>query len=128
MSEGIALWGGLECSVARIGDEFRDQFADTGHRIRNRDLHAVADLGIRTLRYPVLWESVSPDDPETCDWSWHDRQMDTLRRSGIAPIVGLVHHGSGPRYTHLRDPHFADGMAALPDSACDRGSASGLHA
>ena len=111
MSDRIALWGGLECSVTRIGDTFRDQFADTGHRARTEDLQAVAELGIRTLRYPVLWESVAPHDPSICDWTWHDRQMETLRTLGIAPIVGLIHHGSGPHYTHLFDPNFADGLA-----------------
>ena len=30
-------------------------------------------------------------------WAWHDRQLDALRRRGIAPIAGLVHHGAGPR-------------------------------
>lgn len=111
MSGRLELWGGLECSIARIGDEFRDQFSDTGHHARLADLDAVARLGIRTLRYPVLWESVSPDDPDRCEWSWHDERMEKLRTLGIAPIVGLVHHGSGPRYTDLLDPGFAEGLA-----------------
>lgn len=111
MSAKLALWGGLECSVARIGDEFRDQFKDTGHHGRLTDLDAIAALGIRTVRYPVLWESVSPEHPDVCDWSWHDERMAHLQSLGITPIVGLVHHGSGPRYTNLLDPDFAAGLA-----------------
>ena len=34
----IEIWGGLECTVARIGDEFRDLLVETGHRDRPEDL------------------------------------------------------------------------------------------
>ncbi|HEU4705067.1 MAG TPA: family 1 glycosylhydrolase, partial [Sphingomicrobium sp.] len=34
-----------------------------------------------------------------------------LRELGIKVIGGLVHHGSGPRYTHLLDPEFPDLLA-----------------
>jgi dTDP-4-dehydrorhamnose reductase len=59
-----ALWGGFECSVVRIGDDYRNQFEETGRQHHMADLDAIAALGIRTLRYPVLWETVSPDTPE----------------------------------------------------------------
>jgi dTDP-4-dehydrorhamnose reductase len=32
---------------------------------------------------------------------------------GVRPIVGLVHHGSGPRHTSLVDPAFPDKLAAF---------------
>jgi dTDP-4-dehydrorhamnose reductase len=32
---------------------------------------------------------------------------------GITPIVGLVHHGSGPKYTSLTDPDFPVQLAAF---------------
>ncbi|AWN37160.1 sugar nucleotide-binding protein [Methylobacterium radiodurans] len=102
----LEVWGGVECSVVRIRNAYRDQVAETGHRDRPEDLDAIAALGIRTLRYPILWESVAPDDPETCDWSWHDARLARLRALGIDVIAGLVHHGSGPRYTSLADPNF----------------------
>lgn len=111
MNAKLELWGGLECSVARIGNDFRDQFKDTGHYARLSDLDAIAALGIRTLRYPILWESVAPDHPDQCDWSWHDERMAHLKSLDITTIVGLVHHGSGPRYTNLLDPGFAAGLA-----------------
>jgi dTDP-4-dehydrorhamnose reductase len=102
----LELWGGIECTVARLGDKFRNQLAETGHTDRIGDLEAIAALGIRTLRYPVLWETISPDHPEQCDWRWHDERLTKLHALGIKPIAGLVHHGSGPRYTSLLDPAF----------------------
>lgn len=117
---GLELWGGFECTVVRLGDSYRDQFAETGHFDRIEDLEAIAGLGIRTLRYPVLWENVAPDDPETRDWSWHDERLGRLKDLGITPIVGLVHHGSGPRYTDLLDPLFAQGLARHAGAVAER--------
>jgi dTDP-4-dehydrorhamnose reductase len=105
------LWGGIECTVARVHDTVRDQARETGHRERERDLDQIAALGIRTLRYPVLWETISPDAPDQCDWSWHDQRLSRMRELGISPIAGLVHHGSGPRYTSLADPAFPELLA-----------------
>lgn len=92
--------------MVRIRETYRDQVEETGHTDRVGDLDAIAALGIRTLRYPVLWEAVSPDHPDQCDWRWHDTRLERLRELGVAPIAGLVHHGSGPRYTSLLDPDF----------------------
>jgi dTDP-4-dehydrorhamnose reductase len=107
----LALWGGPECTVVQIGNGFRNQIEETGHLHRPDDLDAIAALGIRTLRYPVAWESVAPDHPDTCDWSWSDGRFARLRELGIQPIAGLVHHGSGPRYTSLIDPAFPELLA-----------------
>ncbi|MBY0336684.1 MAG: family 1 glycosylhydrolase [Acetobacteraceae bacterium] len=106
------LWGGLECTVVRVNGTMRDQFQDTGHTDRICDLERVADLGIRTLRYPVGWERVAPDQPDELDWAWHDERLAELRRLGIRPILGLLHHGSGPAYTCLSDPAFPEKLAA----------------
>ncbi|MGN6388546.1 MAG: family 1 glycosylhydrolase, partial [Burkholderiaceae bacterium] len=102
----LELWGGLECTVARIQDSFRDQIRETRHYDRIEDLDTIAALGIRTLRYPVVWETVAPEHPDRMDWRWHDARLARLRELGVAPIAGLVHHGSGPRYTSLVDPAF----------------------
>ena len=102
----LELWGGVECTVVRIGDQFRDQVADTGHRDRPNDIDLLAPLGIKALRYPVLWETVAPERPSDCDFSWHGQRLDRIRELGIRPIAGLVHHGSGPHYTSLSDPGF----------------------
>src|SRR5215204_4375907 len=93
------LWGGIECTVARIGESYRDQSAETGHDQRLSDLDAIGALGIRTLRYPALLEKIAPGSPDKSDWRWHDERLGRLRALGISPILGLVHHGSGPRYT-----------------------------
>ncbi|MBV8456350.1 MAG: sugar nucleotide-binding protein, partial [Acetobacteraceae bacterium] len=102
----IEIWGGVECTITRVQDTFRDQLADTGHKHRPHDLDAIAELGLRTLRYPVLWEQVAPDDLDRTDWEWHDARLTRLAQLGITPIAGLVHHGGGPRYTNLLDPEF----------------------
>ncbi len=107
----LEIWGGLECTVARIGPRFRNQLAETGHLDRPDDLAAIAALGIRTLRYPVLWESIAPRAPDQSDWRWHDERLAQLQALGIAPIAGLVHHGSGPHYTSLVDPAFPELLA-----------------
>ena len=107
----LELWGGVECSVVRIRGAYRDQVAETGHRDRIADLDAIASLGIRTLRYPILWEHVAPERPEMRDWSWHDARLQRLHRLGIRVIAGLMHHGSGPRYTSLADPAFPTQLA-----------------
>lgn len=107
----LELWGGVECTVARIGENWRNQSAETGHSDRLSDLDAIASLGIRKLRYPVLWETISPDAPDMCRWDWHDERLGKLRELEISPIAGLLHHGSGPHYTSLLDPLFPERVA-----------------
>lgn len=107
----LELWGGVECTFNRVGEEYFDQFHLSGHYERCDDLDAIAGLGIGTLRYPVLWERVAPDSPDQYDWSFADERLGRLRELEITPIVGLVHHGSGPRYTDLLDPCFPEKLA-----------------
>ncbi len=107
----IELWGGIECTVVRIGDEFRNQVVETGHSARMADLDAMAELGVKAVRYPIVWETVAPEVPAECDFSWHDRRLERLRELGIRVVGGLVHHGSGPRYTSLLDPAFPEKLA-----------------
>ncbi len=102
----LELWGGAECTVNRVQDRFRDQTIETGHHDRLDDLDRIAELGVRALRFPLLWERICPEDPERCDWRWSDSRLARLRELGVRPIAGLVHHGSGPRRTHLLDPSF----------------------
>lgn len=102
----VEVWGGLECTITRVGDTFRDQLAETGHKHRLQDLDAIAELGLRTLRYPVLWEQVAPTHLGCATWDWHDARLNRLSELGITAIAGLVHHGGGPNYTDLLDPQF----------------------
>ncbi len=96
----MELWGGFECTVNRVGDRYRDQLRLTGHHDRLDDLARAAALGITALRFPVLWERVAPDDRDP-DWAWSDRGLRLLGEQGIRPIIGLLHHGSGPAHTSL---------------------------
>ncbi|HEX8300116.1 sugar nucleotide-binding protein [Sphingomonas sp.] len=104
----------------RVLDTVGDQTVKTGHENRPEDLDRFAALGITALRYPVLWERIAPDHPDILDWSWTDARLERLRALGIRPIAGLVHHGSGPKYTDLLDPGFATGLARFALAAAQR--------
>ncbi len=116
----LELWGGPECTVNRVGDGYRDQTRLTGHHDRLDDLALFADLGITRLRYPVLWERVAPDAPGDHDWQWSDERLAEIGRLGMQPIVGLLHHGSGPRYTSLVSDNFVELFTAYAAAAAQR--------
>lgn len=105
------LWAGVECTVNRVGDTYSDQLERSGHSLRIKDLERLAELGVRRLRYPILWERTAANSLDHFDWTWSDERLSTLKRLGVRPIVGLVHHGSGPRYTSLLDPEFPAKLA-----------------
>lgn len=102
------VWAGVECTVNRVEDEYFDQLERTGHSARLKDLDRLAELGVRVLRYPVLWERTAPLGIDNIDWKWPDERLNRLQELGIQPIIGLLHHGSGPRYTFLLDPAFPE--------------------
>ncbi|MBV9924922.1 MAG: sugar nucleotide-binding protein [Acidobacteria bacterium] len=114
------LWAGVECTVNRVGDSFHDQLERSGHARRAEDLELLAWLGARAVRYPVLWERVAPGAPAEADWSWPDERLRRLRELDIRPIVGLVHHGSGPRRTSLTDSEFPAKLAAYARAVAER--------
>ena len=105
------LWGGPEATVNRVGDRYFDQLVLTDHDARDEDLDRIASLGIRTVRYPVLWERTAGAVRGEYRWTWPDARLQRLQDLGIEPIVGLVHHGSGPRWTNLLSDDFADALA-----------------
>ncbi len=112
--DAIELWGGAECTINRIGGRYSNQLERTGHWQRaDEDLTRFAALGLRKLRFPILWETIAPRAPEECDWSWTDARLERLQELGLRPIAGLLHHGSGPRYTSLVDPEFPRKFAAF---------------
>ncbi|WP_291981151.1 sugar nucleotide-binding protein [Luteitalea sp.] len=116
----LELWGGVECTVNRVGDVYFDQLERSGHATRMSDLAVFAGLGIRAIRYPVLWERVAPEGPALADWSWADERLQRLRELDVRVIAGLTHHGSGPRHTSLVDPSFATGLADYARSVAER--------
>lgn len=107
----LELWGGHECTVNRVGDRWFDQTIRTGHERRPEDLDRFAELGVKALRYPVLWERISPQGPAERDWRWSDARLNRIRDLGMRPIAGLTHHGSGPRYNSIIGDDFAPGLA-----------------
>ena len=116
----IPVWGGIECTVHRLGDNFGDQLRRNGHDIRTSDVKLIAELGIKTLRYPIIWERIAPRGLATADWSWTDERLELLKESNINPIAGLLHHGSGPSYTSLIDPDFPQKFADFAVAVAER--------
>ena len=116
----LEMWGGVECPLVRIGDTYRDQVAETGHRLRPSDMDRIAEMGVTTVRYPILWESLAPERPDHLDFAWTDERLAMLRERGINVVGGLLHHGSGPRYTNLLDPDFAQKFADYAARVAER--------
>ena len=116
----LELWGGVECTVNRVGDNYFSQLERNRHPERLSDLDLFAELGITAIRYPILWENVAPNGLETADWSWADKSLIKLRELAITPIAGLVHHGSGPKNTSLIDPRFPQHLEAYSSAVAQR--------
>ena len=114
------LWGGVECTVNRVGDQFIEQLDRTGHTSRLSDLNLFASLGLKALRHAVLWERIAPESLAMADWGWSDASLQRLRELSIRPIAGLVHHGSGPRSTNLLDSEFPEKLAVFARAVAER--------
>lgn len=99
------VWGGIECTINRVGNTYFDQLAQARF-YEHPPIHALTDLGIKKVRFPILWEKHQPQQDTVIDWSWTSSQLNELKKSGVDVIAGLVHHGSGPVYTHLLHPDF----------------------
>ncbi|HJP84579.1 MAG TPA: family 1 glycosylhydrolase [Gemmatimonadaceae bacterium] len=120
-SNPVEIWGGIECTVNRVGDRYYDQIALTGHADRTiADLERFAEFGVRTLRYPVLWERIAPYSLDHADWFQTDLAFAKMRELGIKPIVGLVHHGSGPKHTSLIDRDFPRKLGEFASAVAHR--------
>src|SRR5690606_24361344 len=111
---------GIECTINRLQTGYKDQLNFNGHYTREGDLEAIADLGIRTIRYPILWEKQQPNKHGHIDFEWIKNQLERLRELNIDPIAGLLHHGSGPSYTNLADPAFPELFADYAGQVAER--------
>ncbi|MDQ3843374.1 MAG: glycoside hydrolase, partial [Bacteroidota bacterium] len=99
------IWGGIECTINRIGENYFDQL-DNADLYRHPHIEAIIDLGIKKVRFPILWEKHQPSMETEIDWSWTEQQLLRFKEANIDVIAGLVHHGSGPAFTNLLDDHF----------------------
>jgi dTDP-4-dehydrorhamnose reductase len=115
-AEPFEVWGGAEYTCNRVGDRYFDQMELSGHAQRLSDYQEFADLGIRTLRFGLLWERHELDP----SWRWSDERLQWMRNTGIRPIASLMHHGSGPPHTSLLDPQFPQKLAAYAASVAER--------
>jgi dTDP-4-dehydrorhamnose reductase len=106
--ENLQIWGGLECTLNRVGNSFFDQLEKNGHYTRRSDLDLFKELNISKIRYPCLWEKISPTRIDKFNWDWLDERLVDLKNLNIDIIAGFLHHGSGPHYTNLLDPEFPE--------------------
>jgi dTDP-4-dehydrorhamnose reductase len=116
--ENVPIWGGAEYSVVRVHDSIYDQLAQSGHEQRLNDLDLFADLKIRTIRYPLLWEKYAQD--KKLFFKLHDQRLERLQQLEINPIAGLLHHGSGPFFTDLYDADFPKHLAEFAFKMAER--------
>jgi dTDP-4-dehydrorhamnose reductase len=110
----------MECTVNRVGERYFDQIERSGHARRPDDIERFASLGGKTMRYPVLWERTAPGSVDEADFHWADERLSLLRGLGVRPIVGFMHHGSGPRHTSLLDPDMPQKLAAYARAFAER--------
>ena len=112
----LEIWGGAEYTHNRVHDEYLDQMDVSGHATRMDDYDRIAELGISTVRLGLLWEHHVRDG----SWEPFDDRLTYVKRAGLRPIAGLLHHGSGPRNTSLLDPEFPEKLAAYAQSVAER--------
>lgn len=74
----LQLWGGCEYTLNRVGDRYFDQTIRSGHHDRFTDSALFAELQLKALRYPVLWERASPDRHQQADFAWSDKRLAEL--------------------------------------------------
>lgn len=116
----IELWAGMECTHNRVGDDYFDQLDRIAEGYKPENLALMARLGAKSVRFPVLWEKTAPLPGAPPDWRTSDERLTVLRDLGVRPIVGLLHHGSGPRHTSLVDPDFGTKLAAYASAVAQR--------
>ena len=91
-----------------------------GTRFALEDLDRLAELGVRTCGIRCFGNERRLTAFDNIQWAWADERLNRLRQLRIRPIVGLLHHGSGPRYTSLLDPHFPEKLAKYATAVARR--------
>jgi len=110
----------MECTINRVHDEYFDQLHHSGHYYREGDIDLFAGLGLKKMRYPILWEHHQPDKYRTINWSGTESKLKALRAKNIGVIAGLVHHGSGPAFVNMMKDSFAEGLAKYAAQVAER--------
>lgn len=116
----VEIWGGIEGTINRVENRYIDQSIYSGHYNREGDIDLIASLGIRMLRYPVLWEKHQPQEERHIDWSHVAKNLERLKELSVEPIAGLVHHGSGPLFVNFFDGSFEKGLAGYARQVAER--------
>lgn len=119
-TEPLEIWGGIECTVNRVQNNYFDQLQFAGHYSRDTDIKLLADLGIKKIRYPVIWEKHHPYAESEIDWSLTEKKLLQCRQLGVTPIAGLVHHGSGPKYASIETDKFAPELAKFARKVAEK--------
>ena len=101
----MEMWAGFECTLNRVDERYQDQLLPNERDMRLQCMRLLPALGITAFRYRIAWED------ETTPWSHYEEDMEFFTANNIAPILGLVHHGSGPAHSSLLDDNFAVGLA-----------------
>ena len=114
------VWGGIECSINRVGDRYFDQLSYSQHYKRPGDIKMISELGIKKIRYPILWEKHQPSIETRINWDWTEQRLQLLKEKNIDIIAGLVHHGSGPPFTNLLDETFSLLLAEYANKVAER--------
>lgn len=118
--QNIEVWGGMECTINRVGDKYFDQLNYSNHRERESDIKMFADLGLKKMRYPILWEHHKPTQHIAINWSETEAKLNALRENNVDVIAGLVHHGSGPAYVDIKDTSFVSGLTNYADEVAKK--------
>ena len=108
----IPVWGGIECTINRVENTFYDQLEMNGFYDSDDHIKALISCNVKVVRFPVLWEKHERVLNSQIEWEWAEGQLNLLRNNQIEPIVGLLHHGSGPAFTSLIDEQFPELFAA----------------
>ncbi len=107
----LELWGGIECTINCVQDKYFSQLEYAGYYKRNDDIDKIASLGIKALRYPLLWEMHQPEKNKYNSFCRAEDDLKKLTAYHITPITGFVHHGCGPAFVNFFDGSFEEGLA-----------------
>jgi dTDP-4-dehydrorhamnose reductase len=63
---------------------------------------------------------LQPEADADINWSCIEKNLLRLKELDIKPIAGLVHHGSGPRYSNILDDSFPEALASYAAKVAEK--------